>query len=193
MSKNKIELRNGILIAIILLAALSRLIPHPMNFTPIAAIGLFGAAYFSKKWMAFFIPLVALWISDLVINNVYYPIVFPEYYNGFTLLSPGWYWIYGAFALIIFMGTFLLKKVKPGNLLASSLLASVIFFLVTNFGTWMSGTLYPKTTEGLMACYTAAIPFFWNTLAGDFFFVTALFGVFIWLENRYPTIAAPYA
>lgn len=189
MTKNKIKLRTGIIAGIIALAALSRLIPHPMNFTPIAGIGLFGAAYFSRKWLALIIPFVALWISDLVINNVYYPIVFPQYYEGFTLFTNGWYWTYGSFALIILLGFKTLKKIKPMNLLGSSLMASIIFFLVTNFGSWMTGLLYAKTTAGLVACYTAALPFFWNTLAGDLFYVGVMFGAFALLQNRFPALS----
>jgi hypothetical protein len=189
MTKNKIELRTGIIIAIIGLAALSRLVPHPLNFTPIAGIGLFGAAYFSRKWMAFLIPFAAMWVSDLVINNIMYPIMYPQYYQGFAFFTEGWYWMYGSFALIILMGFLTLKKVKPMTLFASSLMASVVFFLLTNFGTWLTGTLYAKTAAGLMACYTAAIPFFWNTLAGDLFYVSVMFGAFAWVQNRYPTSA----
>jgi hypothetical protein len=193
MTKNKIELRTGIIIAIIGLAALSRLIPHPLNFTPIAGIGLFGAAYFSRKWMALLIPFAAMWISDLVINNIVYPIIYPQYYEGFTFFTDGWYWMYGSFALIILLGFQTLKKVKPTTLFAASLMASVLFFVITNFGTWMTGTLYAKTATGLMTCYTAAIPFFWNTLAGDLFYVSVMFGAFGWLQNRYPTLATQRA
>ncbi|MFK7807224.1 MAG: DUF6580 family putative transport protein [Saprospiraceae bacterium] len=188
MTNNKIELRTGIIIAIIALAALSRLLPHPPNFTPIAGIGLFGAAYFSRKWLALIIPFAAMWFSDLIINNVYMPMVYPEYYNGFTLFTEGWYWMYGSFALIILLGFNVLKKVKLGTLIGASLASSMIFFLVTNFGSWLTGPMYAKTAAGLIACYTAAIPFFWNTIAGDLFYVGLMFGVFALLQNRIPSL-----
>ncbi len=191
MTKNRISLRTGVIAGIIGLAALSRLLPHPPNFTPIAGIGLFGAAYFSRKYLAFLIPFAAMWISDLVINNVVYPIVYPEFYNGFTLFTNGWYWMYGAFALIIGLGFLTLKKVRPLPLIGTSLLASLVFFLVTNFGSWAisSGTLYAADSSGLIAAYTAGLPFFWNTIAGDLFYVGVMFGSFEWLRMRYPALS----
>ncbi|MFK7945977.1 MAG: DUF6580 family putative transport protein [Saprospiraceae bacterium] len=164
-----------IITVLIIIAALSRLLPHPPNVTPIGATALFGAAYFTKKYWAILIPLIALWASDLILNNVFYA----QYYDGFAWMTTGFLWIIGAFALIAVLGMVVLKnKVTPMNLLGTSFAASTIFFLITNFGSWMSGVMYPKTVEGLMACYTAGIPFFWNTLGGDLFYVTALFGAY---------------
>lgn len=180
----KIDLRFGIIVLMIVVAALSRLLPHPPNFTPIGGMALFGAAYFSKKYLAFIIPLLALWMSDLVLNNVIYPIQFPEYYDGTFAwgISP---WIYSSFALIVLLGFGLLKKVKIPTLIGSSVLASILFFLLTNFGVWASGTAYPMTFDGLMTCYAAGIPFFWNTLAGDLFYVGVLFGGYAFAQQRF--------
>ena len=132
----KINPRFGIIALFIMLAAVSRILPHPPNFTPIGGMALFGAAYFTRKYWVFLIPFLALWLSDLVINNIVYPIQYPEYYSGFLLFTEGWYVMYGAFALIALMGMGWLKKVTIPNLLGASLLASVIFFLITNFGAW---------------------------------------------------------
>jgi len=190
MNNNKIQLRGGVIIAIIAFAALSRLIPHPPNFTPIAAIGLFGAAYFSKKSWALIIPFAALFISDLLVNNILYPIFYPEFYTGFKLMSAGWYWMYGAFALIIGLGLLTLKQVKPLSLIGTGIGASIIFFLVTNFGHWVAyPAMYGSTPVGLLASYTAGIPFFWNTVAGDLFYIGVMFGSFEFLKNRYPNLA----
>jgi len=172
MEKNKLNFKFGIIALIIVVAAMSRLLPHPPNVTPIGAIGLFGAAHFSKKYWAFIIPLLALFISNLLINNV----IYSAYNDGFVLF--GNLWVYAAFIGIVLLGIVMLKKVKPVNLFLTSLVASIVFFLVTNFGVWMSGTMYPMNLTGLIAAYTAAIPFFWNTVAGDLFFVTALFGIY---------------
>ncbi|MEM8908063.1 MAG: DUF6580 family putative transport protein, partial [Bacteroidota bacterium] len=185
----KIDLRFSLIVLLILLAAMSRLVPHPPNFTPIGGMALFGAAYFSKKHWAFLIPMLALFISDLVINNFVYPVLYPEYYSGFTLFTQGWYWYYGAFMLISLLGGYLLQTVRPTNLLVASLLASSLFFLITNFGTWTSGLLYPLNLTGLLACYTAGLPFFLNTLLGDLFYVFVLFGTFAWMQNRFPQLA----
>ena len=174
MSK-QIDLRFGIIAVMIFFAAFSRLLPHPPNFTPVGGMALFGAAYFTKKYWAFIIPLLAMFLSDLVINNMVYPVLYPEYYEGFTLMTQGWYWMYGSFALIALLGMGILKKIKVPALIAGSLGASIIFFVITNFGSWASGLFYPLNTTGLVAAYTAGLPFFLNTIAGDLFYVCLLY------------------
>lgn len=170
-----------IITVLIVIAALSRLLPHPPNFTPVGATALFGTAYFTKKYWAFIIPIITLWLSDLILNNVFYA----QYYDGFTWMTTGFLWIIGAFVLIAILGMFTMKnKVSPVNLLGTSIAASGIFFLITNFSVWLSGLTYPKTIEGLIACYTAAVPFFWNTLAGDLFYVAVLFGVYEFVKSH---------
>jgi hypothetical protein len=165
-----------------MLAALSRLLPHPPNFAPIAGMGLFGAAYFSKKYFAFLIPFVAYWISDMLLNNL----VYAQYYDSFQWFGDPL--VYASFALIIVLGIVFLKKVNPGRLLGVGISSSVLFFLITNFGTWISSTIYAKSISGLIACYAAGIPFFWNTLAGDLFYVTVLFGVYELVKRQYPQL-----
>lgn len=179
----------GVISAIILVAALSRLLFVLVpNFSPIGAIALFGAAYFSKKYLAFLIPLAAMWISDLLINNMLYPRMFPEYYDGTFAWGVSW-WVYGSFALVVALGFVLLKQVKFQNVLVASISTAIIFFLITNFGVWSSGLTYPKTASGLIACYGAAIPFFWNTLLSNLLFGAVLFGGYELLKNRYPRLA----
>jgi hypothetical protein len=150
MKNQKINIRFGVLSLLILLAAFSRLIPHPPNFAPIGSMALFGAAYFSRKYIALILPVVAMWLSDLFINNV----VYASYFEGFVFFYQGFYWTYLSFILIGISGFFILKKVKPQNILIGAVSASVLFFVVSNFGVWMSGTMYPKTPEGLLTCYT---------------------------------------
>ena len=179
---NKINLRFGIIALMVLLAALSRLLPHPPNFTPIGGMALFGAAYFSKKYWAIIIPLLALWISDLILNNV----VYGAYFEGFSWM--GMPVVYLAIILIALMGAKLLRKIKITNLVIASLLASLAFFLITNLGSWWMDPMYPKTASGVLAAYTAGIPFFLNTLVGDLFFVAVLFGGFELVKNRFPVM-----
>lgn len=189
MSNPKLNLKFGILALMVLLAAFSRLMPHPPNFTPVGAMALFGAAYFSRKYLALIVPFLALWMSDLVLNNVVYAKMYPEYYQGFTWF--GNVWVYASFALIVGLGYLALRKVKPAQLLGTSIVASLLFFLLTNFGVWASslGTIYTKDITGLMACYAAGIPFFWNTLLGDLFYVAVMFGSFEFVKSRYPQLA----
>ncbi len=147
---------------LILAAALSRLLPHPVNFTPIAAIALAGGVYLEKRF-ALIVPLAALLISDLFIG----------FHN--TIL-----FVYGSFILIGFMGLWLKSHKKILPVIGTALLSSVLFFVITNFGVWLTGGgwFYPKNWQGLVECYVMAIPFFRNTLAGDLVFTGVLFGLF---------------
>ena len=183
---NKIQVKNGILIAIIGLAALSRLLPHPPNFAPIGAMALFGAAYFSKRYLAFLVPFAALWISNLILDNLIYSKMYPEMYAGFSWFGNAW--TYLGIALIAILGMITLKKVKITTLFGTSIGASVLFFVISNFGAWLASPMYPQTIGGLMASYTAGIPFFWNTLAGDLFYTGLLFGAYHLIQVRFPGI-----
>lgn len=148
---------------LVILAALSRLVPHPPNFTPIGALGLFAGAYIAMRryWL---VPLAALLISDILIG----------FYHPATMLS-----VYLAFIFCAVLGRIvLLEKRNVFRVGATTLSASVIFFIVSNFGDWLSGINYPVTWEGLVTCYVMAIPFFGNTVLGDLFYVALLFGTY---------------
>jgi len=187
MTKKTYNLRFGIIALMVLVAAMSRLLPHPPNFTAVGATALFGAAYFTKKYWAFLIPFLALWISDLILNNV----VYGAYFEGFTFFADFMIWNYIAFGLMILLGSKVLKKVKPLNLLGASLGASAIFFLVTNFGSWYIdiANVYPKNFTGLMAAYAAGLPYLLSTIVGDLFYVGVLFGAFELIKQQYPNLA----
>lgn len=155
--------RAKIIIALALVAfgVLSRYLPHPPNFAPIAAIGLFAGAYLPRRW-ALVLPLAAMIVSDVFIG-----------FHGLIL------WTWGSFMAIGLFSTLVLKKnVNITTVLASSLGASVLFYLVTNFGVWMEGMLYPPTLAGLTSSYVNGLPFFRNTLIGDLFYVTIFFGAY---------------
>jgi hypothetical protein len=184
MEIKKIYLRFGIVSTIILLAAMSRLIPHPANFAPIGGMALFGAACYSKRYWAFIVPIISMWISDLILNNV----VYARFFDHFVWFYSGSLFTYGAFALIVLLGFFALKKVHIINLIASALGASVIFYSISNFGVWFSSGMYPHTITGLEACYMAGLPFFQNTIAGDLVYTTVLFGVFELSLKRFPKL-----
>jgi len=150
-----------------------------------AAIGLFGAAHFAKKWQAFFIPLLGIWLSDLVINNFIYNnsdanIVW--FYNGF-------YWQYISYIIIIFIGLFIFNKgVSLSKTFGGIVASSGIFFLVSNFGVWAGSGMYPKNIAGLISCYIAGIPFINNTILSDFLFTTVLFGSYYLLQSEYSSL-----
>ncbi|HEY8399702.1 MAG TPA: DUF6580 family putative transport protein [Cytophagaceae bacterium] len=180
-NQKKVNLRVGVLITLILLAAFSRLIPHPLNFSPLGAIALFGAAHFSRKWQAFLIPLAATLISDFFITKFIYA-------GEYNWLYEGFYWQYICYVAIFALGFVLFSKVTLSRVLFGAVGASILFFVISNFGTWASMSLYPKSIEGLMACYTAAIPFYANTLLGDLVYSGVLFGSFALLQYRFPVL-----
>jgi len=159
------------LAGLIIAAAIARLVPHPWNFTPLAAMALFGGAHFQNKTQSFLVPLVALFVSDIFIG----------FYTGMPF-------IYGAFTLIVLLGMSLRKNKKPGRIFLTVLASSVSFFIITNFGSWTYLPMYPKTLEGLWACYVAGIPYFRNALAGDLFFSAVLFGGFALAENKFSAL-----
>jgi hypothetical protein len=154
-------------VTFVLIGAMARIIPHLPNFVPIGAMALFGGAYMSKK-QALTLPLLAMIFSDFII--------------GFDSL-PMRAAVYGSFLLIVLMGMFIKSKVNVKNVVFVSLLASILFFVVTNFAVWAFGTMYPKTTGGLAEAYLLAIPFFRNTLLGDLFYSGAFFGGYEFVKN----------
>lgn len=163
--------RLAVLISMIFAAAMFRLLPHPPNVNPIAALALFGGASFSDKRLAFLVPLAALFSSDLVLG-----------------LYGHMEFVYGSFAAIVCIGLLLKTRRNALAVGSAAVASSVLFFVVTNFGTWATEALYPHTFAGLTTCYVAAIPFFQNTLLGDLFFTALLFGGFALLERSFPTL-----
>lgn len=158
-------------IILVFIGALSRLIPHPANFTAIAAVALFGAVKMKDKKQAILIPIAAMLLSDAVFEIMYRIGVsnFPGFHSGM------WY-VYGAFLLVSLVGLWIRNSFSIQRLALGTLVASLLFFVVTNFGVWLSGW-YGYTAEGLSACYIAAIPFYRNQVLGDVFFTAFLFGV----------------
>jgi hypothetical protein len=170
-------------IGLVLAAAFSRILPHPHNFTPIGGMALFAGAVFSRNRLGWMIPFVALWLSDLVLNNT----IYAHYYEGFRWLGNGATLL--SFALIFLMGRLAIRDWKPMRLITLSLSGSVLFFLITNGAAWASAmSPYSKDLPGLMTCYAAGIPFFGGTVAGDLFYNTVLFGGWYLLTSRQPRL-----
>jgi len=162
---------------LIVLAAASRLLPHPPNFAPVAAIGLYAGSYASRR-AAWLVPFAALLLSDLVLG----------FYNPIGML-----WNYLAFAACLGLGAGWLTKGRSFPRVAGAVLASsVAFFVISNFGMWASG-YYPRTWAGLVECYTAALPFFRNTFASDVLYSAALFGGHALLSRYFGKPAAETA
>lgn len=169
---------------LIFIAALSRVLPHPPNFSPIEAIALFGGAYFTKRRWAMLVPLIAMFLSDMVLGLLRGGL----YIEYFT--SAGYLLVYACIALSALLGFGLRGKVSASRVLSYSLAGSALFFLVTNFGAWLSDPAYAKTLTGLTAAYVAGVPFFQWTVLGTLFYAALLFGGFELLRSRVPALRA---
>ncbi|CAI8317202.1 MAG: Uncharacterised protein [Formosa sp. Hel3_A1_48] len=156
-----ISKKNIIIAIFMLVAVLTRLVPHLPNFTPVTAIALFGGLYISNRILAYALPLVIMLISDLFVG-----------FSSITLF------VYAAFLIVTSIG--MLRK-KPS--IFTIFLGSLSFFIVTNFGVWILG--YPKTWTGLAECYTLALPFFRNSLWGDFFYSGIMIVGFNFVQKHY--------
>lgn len=179
MNKNTFTPRLVCTISIIIIAAAMRLIPHWPNFTPIAAIALFGGTKLNKKWLAFLIPITAMLLSDLIIG-------FHNY------IIP----VYISFAITVVLGIYISKNAKTHKIIFASLLSSALFFLITNFAVWMGSPFYSQNFSGLITCYAAGLPFmnngisfFLNELLGDLFYNTIFFCAFYLATLKFPILA----
>lgn len=178
------------LASITLAVAMTRVVPHPWNFTPVGALCLFGGAYFTRRWAAFVVPLAALVVSDLVLAVTLYR------FSDFLYMPP----VYVSFTLIVGLGI-LLRREQPAwwpvrllSVAAAAVGAALLHYLITNLAVWMFQDFYPRTSEGLVACFVAALPFLKNMLAANLIFCGILFGGFAWAQRRFPVLreqAAP--
>jgi len=191
--------RSTILAFVIILVAASlyRLIPgRPAGFAPQMAMALLGGAMIKDKKWAVILPVLSLFISDLLYQLLYVTGVMPVL--GFY---EGQWAIYLVFVLLTLFGS-LMKRVSLLNIAAFSIAGSVIFFLISNFITWATGFGFgrPQTFEGLMLCYSDAIAYFRhgglipgfgaNFILGDVIWAFALFGVYFLVERVYVRKAA---
>jgi hypothetical protein len=173
-----------VLAGLILVAALSRVLPHPPNVSPVEAIALFGGAYFmSRRWAAV-VPLLAMLVSDVVLSAVHGG-DYASYLGGASFWS-----VYACIALSVVLGFGLRGRVSGARVLGYALAGSLLFFVVTNAGAWWSDPIYPRNVQGLAAAYIAGIPFFRWTLLGTLFYSAALFGGFSLLRSQLPALRA---
>lgn len=162
--------KHGLFYLLVVFVVVSRLLPHPMNFAPIGALGLFSGAYIANK-RAWLIPLATLFVSDLFIG----------FYTPVVMLS-----VYISFAISAAIGRYALSQKRSILRIGSSAIASAtILFVLSNFTLWTTGLYYPLTIEGLTLCFVKAIPFYGNTLAGDLFYSVVLFGTYEAVKHWY--------
>ena len=163
----------AILIAMTLAAALSRFIPHPPSFSPVEAMALGGGAYATRQWMGVILPLISMLLSDIVLGLVNGGL----YLEHFTSLS--FVLVYACIALSSVMGFALRGRVSAGRVIGFSLMGSVLFFLVTNLGVYLTASAMPGSEAclaGIIPCYVSALPFFQWTVMGTLVYSMILFG-----------------
>lgn len=184
MSLNKINLRNWVLVLIIIAAAATRFIflgeqTVLSNFTPIGAIALLGGTYFTNKYKAYLVPLLTLFVSDIFINHFY-----TGQYNFFY---GGIFWVYASFAFTVFIGS-KIKKVNAGTVLIGALAAVLVHWLLTDIQPWLSMPIYSKNITGYYQSLVAAIPFERNLLLGNLVYGALLYGGFELAQARFTVL-----
>jgi hypothetical protein len=166
-----------VLFALVLAAALTRLLPNPPNFSPIEATALFAGAWLASRWLAMAVPVAAMLVSDAVIG----------FHGGMPV-------VYGSMALIALAAHAGLRgRVTAARVALYGVGGALFFFVVTNLFVWLRSGMYPMSWEGLAACYVAAIPFFHNQLAGVAVYSTLLFGAWALIARRWPAAAGARA
>lgn len=146
------------------------------RFTPIGAMALFGGAYFSR-YRALAFPLITLWISDLYLNRY-------VYYGEWRVFYEGFYWTYGAFVMMVWVGRHLLYRVSVTRFLFASVLVTFIHWTVTNLSVCMTGGLMQPTLTGYLASLQSSVSYEINFLAGTVLYGTVSFGVFEWMRAK---------
>jgi hypothetical protein len=164
--KENLLYRTLLALVLILLAAALRIAPHPWNFTPVGAMALFSGAVLKDRRLAFFFPLLALFLGDIFI--------------GFHKLIPI---VYPSFLLNVAIGLWLRDRRTVARVSLATLLGATQFFLITNFAVWWLLGSFPKSAAGLATCYLAGLPLVWNTLAGDAVYAALLFGGYTLAER----------
>ncbi len=175
-SNNKFTQYAGI-ISVIIIATILRLIPHPVNFSPITAMALFSGVYIARRSLALGIPLVVLLLSDLFL--------------GFhdQMLA-----VYLPFALVTCLGFIVAPRIRstgattPIGVGLLSISGSLLFFISSNFFVWLQSGMYPRNFAGLVTCFISALPFLQNEFAGDLFYSTVLFGAWALMEKAVPRL-----
>ncbi len=152
------------------------MLPHPPNFAPVGGTSLFAGARL-PRWQAYLVPLVLMAVTDPILSPLY----------GFHPFSKYLLFTYASFLISVWLGRQLRNTENISRIAAVTVLNSIQFFLITNFGSWLWFPGYQHTAAGLASCYIAAIPFFGWTLASDILYTAVLFGLYAWLSR---TVAA---
>jgi hypothetical protein len=185
MQIQKLNPRSVAVLLIILVVATLRVINNfspeltsLANFSPLAALAIFGGAKFKKTSTSLLFPIGAILISDLVL----FATVYKKYSDGF--LYQGWYWVYGAFLLIALMSRLVNKNQNIKTVSISILGAVFIHWIVTDLGVWLGSNHFPQTFAGFISCLTVAIPFELKLLAATIIYSGIMFGAMEWAKIK---------
>jgi len=165
---NQVKTRSRLSFLLLIAAILSRFLPHPPNFTALGATALYSGKYIKGPW-AYATPLVAMFISDIFL--------------GFHATMP---FVYGSFIVSIILGRTLTKKNNWLSAGKMTILGSIVFYAVTNFGVWLTTPFYAHNIAGLAQCYLLALPFFGWTILGDISFVALFFTITEFAKQKEP-------
>jgi hypothetical protein len=184
MSIQKINPATGVLVIMIAVVGMTRIIINSnhdigaiANFSPIGAMAVFGGATFNRTWKAFAFPLLALFVSDLILHITVYS-------NTHGILYGGWYWVYGAFALMTLAGRLIMKRITTGRFLISVIACVFIHWIITDLGVWLGSKTFSQDVSGYLNCLAVAIPFEIRFLIGTLIYGMILFGIFSKLRHR---------
>ena len=191
--KTQINPRPFVLAAFILATGIFRLtnsgglLPAFFNLTPLGAMALFGGCYYQDKWKAYLMPLLTLWLTDIIINRF-------MIYNEWVFFYDGFAWVYGSFALMVFVGQNI-KTVSTKSVVLSAFAAALVHWLVSDIGVWLGGGIdittgqpFTRDWHGLMMCYYLALPYLQKVLVGNLVFGTLLFGSFEFMQLKFPIL-----
>ncbi len=155
-------------IGIILILTLSRLIPHPPNFTPIIAVAIMSSYFFKNIYLSCATLLISMLLADAFIG----------FYGNMLF-------VYLSLLIIVFIFYKISEKINFKNLFIFGFIGSLIFFIISNFGVWVLGGLYEKNLNGLVECYVLAIPFFGNTFLSTLIFSYPAIFIYKSLNKHY--------
>lgn len=149
---------------------------HAGNFAPIEAIALFSTAFFGKQWQSYLLPISLVLLSDTVLNYTFTGNLSPFY--------PGFYWQYLGYAVLVLLGSLALNNITLFKLIVTSTTGVFLFYLLSNFGVWKTGLIYPMTAKGLLTCYMMGLPYLQHSLLGTLFYSFMLYSLFISLQKK---------
>tara|TARA_B100000579_G_scaffold327531_1_gene277473 strand:- start:220 stop:735 length:516 start_codon:yes stop_codon:yes gene_type:complete len=154
-------------LGLIILLALSRLIPHPPNFTPILGMAVFSGAIINKKILAYLVPLAAMLLSDLYLG----------FHSGMPI-------IYFTLAICVLIGTFIESRVTILNSILGITAGVLVFYLITNFTVWYGSGMYENSFSGLITCYVMGLPFLQNTFISSLIYGMGAFLIYEVINKR---------